>query len=83
MASAKRPPVISLAGLQATPITGCFNSDQGLWVACEDFILDESQTREDRLAAVRVIDQITGEDELAAGPPDLDDIVRQIKGARS
>lgn len=73
--------IYTLAQLQAMPVTGSFLTDEALWIACEDFILDESQTDTDRIAAVRIIDAITGV--APAGPETLADIVASIEDARS
>lgn len=70
--------------LEAEPIVGSFISDEALWVACEDYILDATHTVDDRLRALDVIDRIVGEpsDDVTRDAAGLQRLCSEIKALR-
>lgn len=66
-----------LEDLLSTDVVGTAFSDLKLWRQLDKFILDESQTVQDRAKACRKVFQITGED-----LPELEDMELVVEHVR-
>jgi hypothetical protein len=62
-----------------TPVVGSFGFDQELWDACSEFILNENNPINERILALKKIDEITGIKPIEITEKDIELYVKETK----